>query len=274
MEYGIIEYQMMAKEVCLILEKEKNVSNIVFTNMSELSRKVKMESTPKDISYIISKLENQGVIKTLKKNNRQTVLEIKQDLLYTNIDLDFDINKERNIEDIKISITPKRLLEYIRSRVDNNNSLIINSKELCNEFACLFDKVKLVLDALQRTEKIQYNFSAGVFYIDLIEDNNIEDNNIDESKEIENIGNITFDSSNTDVDAIFDEIGTAMQEFFDEHRNLKKTVDELSKKLEIATIANEQLRKNLNEAEMHCKQMQERNNRLYNDIISLRTGIH
>lgn len=268
MAYGIIEYKMMAEEVCMILEKEKNVSNIVFTNMSELSRKVKMESTPKDIAYIIAKLEKQGLIKTLKKNNRQTVLEIKQDLLCTDIDLDFNLNKERNIEDI-ISITPKRLLDYIRNRVDNNNSLTINSKELCNEFQCFFDKVKLVLDALQRTEKIEYTFSAGIFYIDLL-----EDNEIDESKEVENIGNITFDSSNTDVDAIFDEIGTAMQEFFDEYRALKKNLEELSKKLEIATIANEQLRKKLNTSEMHCKQMQERNNRLYNDIISLRNGIH
>ena len=269
MAYGIIEYKMMAEEVCMILEKEKNVSNIVFTNMSDLSRKVKMESTPKDIAYIIAKLEKQGVIKTLKKNNRQTVLEIKQDLLYTNIDLDFDINKERNIEDIKISITPKRLLEYITDRVKNDKTLEINSKDLCDEFHCLFDKVKLVLDALQRTEKIEYTFSAGVFYIKLI-----EDNNMDESKEIEHTINMNFDSGNEDVDAIFDEIGTAMQEFFDEHRALKKTVEELSKKLEIATIANEQLRKKLNTSEMHCKQMQERNNRLYNDIISLRTGIH
>jgi len=264
-----MEYKSMVEELCLILEKEKNSNNIVFTNMSDLSRKVKMEATPKDIACIIATLESKGLIKTLKKNNRQTVIEIKQDLIYKDIDVEYNVNKERNIEDIKILITPKRLLEYIRDNVDNNKKLNINSKELCNEFQCLFDKVKLVLDALQRTEKIEYNFSAGIFYINLL-----EDNEIDESKEIEYIGNITFEPNNTDVDAIFDEIGRAMQEVFDEHRALKKTVEELAKKLEIATIANEQLRKKLNTSEMHCKQMQERNNRLYNDIISLRTGIN
>lgn len=262
-----MEYKRIVEEVCIVLEREKNVSNIVFTNMTDLSRKVKMDSTPKDMAYIISKLEDKGLIKTLKKTSRQTVLEIKEDLLYKDIDFEWDTNKERDIKDI-ISITPKRLLEYIKSNVDSGNMLNINSKDLCNEFQCLYDKVKLVLDALQRTEKIKYTFSAGIFSINLL-----EDKKECSCEKLDKALDVNFDSGDIDVDSIFNEIGEAMQEFFDEHRNLKKKVEELSKKLEIATVANERLRKELHVSEMHCKQMEERNNRLYKDIVLLRTGI-
>lgn len=265
-----MEYKRIVEEVCIVLEKEKNPSNIVFTNMTDLARKVKMDSTPKDMAYIVSKLEAEGLIKTLKKTSRQTVLEIKDNLLCKDIDLVYE--KERDIENVKvmIAITPKRLLEYIKTNVNDNSTLNMSSKDLCDEFKCKFDKVKLVLDALQRMEKIEYTFSAGMFFINLIENNKESActcEQLDKSLEL------TFDSGDMDVDSIFNEIGEAMQEFFDDYRNLKNEVKELSKKLEIATIANERLRKELHISEMHCKQMESRNNRLYNDIVSLRTGI-
>lgn len=268
-----MEYKRIVEEVCIVLEKEKNPSNIVFTNMTDLSRKVKMDSTPKDMAHIISKLESKGLIKTLKKSSRQTVLEIKEDLLSKDIDLEYEIEKERDIENVKvmIGITPKRLLEYIKTNVNDNNTLNMSSKDLCDEFECKFDKVKLVLDALQRSKRIEYTFSSGMFYINLMETDN---ESTCASEKLDKALELTSDGGDIDVDSIFNEIGEAMQEFFDDYRNLKNEVKELSKKLEIATIANERLRKELHVSEMHCKQMEARNNRLYSDIVALRTGIN
>lgn len=267
-----MNFNNKVEEVCIVLEKEKNTSNIVFTNMTDISRKVKVETNPKEISYIISQLEGRGLIKTLKKNKRQTVLEIKEDLLckkieIPNIDDVKDLNKLKSL----VSITPKRLLEYIQENV-SDNIMVIDSKNLCEFFNCKYDKLKLVLDSLVRGKKIEYSFSFGVLNITLLEEKEVV-------KEIvkEDLNILSFNSNKEnlmDEDLIFDEIGGALQEFFDSYNKLKEEVADLRKKLEISNISNNRLRRELDATELRCKQMVERNNRLYNDMVILRTGLN
>lgn len=271
--------------LCFVLEKEKNRDGLLFTSMRELSRKINQENIgPKEVALVLSKLEDKGVVKTLKKSNRQTVLEVGDNLLDKNIDIDLDKKMKSNVVALdKVSITPKKLIEFIISNMADNK-LTVTSKSLCDEFKCKYSQLMASLNLLQRSRKITYTFSKGIVNIDVFEsimEDTKEDNFNNYSKSTEKYVQessnedalcVEIDGKTVNVDSVFDDIGETMRLVFEEQERLRRENAELKKKIALNEISLKKLREDRDYYSLHLEQMKERNNRLFNQIIELKSN--
>lgn len=271
--------------ICFVLEKEKNRDGLLFTSMRELSRKINQKDVgPKEVAVVLNQLEEKGVVKTLKKSNRQTVLEVGENLLEKNIDIDLQNGMKSNKVDLeKVAITPKKLIEFI---IDNmaDYKLTVTSKSLCDEFRCKYSQLMATLNLLQRSNKIRYMFNRGIIDIDVIqsivadtkEDNisyysNNTERYVQESSD-ENALCVELDGKIVNVDAVFDDIGETMRLVFEEQEKLRRENAELKKKLALSEISLKKMREDRDYYSLHLEQMKERNNRLFNQIIELKSN--
>ena len=269
--------------VCILLEKEKNREGILFTSMRDLSRKVGKENIgPKEVANVIKHLESIGVVKTLKKNNRQTVLEISDDLLCKDIYVNLGEGEVDNKKLEKVSITPNKLYEFIVENM-SDYKLSVTSKTMCDEFNCKYAQLMASLNLLQRADKLSFTFKHGVVDIIVNEEKAKEVtkeektisfySNVESTKNVEHSEEgyaVEIDGVMVNVDSIFNEIGETMESVFEKMRKLTEENAELHKKLAISEIALKRMREDRDCYALRCEQMKERNNRLYNQVIELK----
>ena len=281
--------------LCIVLEKEKNLEGQLHTSMSELCRKISIEDIgPGEVAQIIDKLKDKGMVKILKKNNRQTILEIEDGLLESDIDIENDETSEDKSDFIEsLTITPNRLFKKIQGKAKGNECKV-TSKELCDLFGCKFAQLKATLVLLQRGKRIDYTFNRGVLDIFIIETNKNIKNNIKEFDEIVNYAYpkqtddiklnsnslcVKVDNEIIDVDSIFDDIGEGIRVLFEKEDKRRmeddekdKTIKDLKKQLVIKEIALKKIKEDRDLHLSRCEQLNKRNDELYNQIVDLRTN--
>ena len=263
------------EKICWILEREKNRDGKLFTSMSQISRKVDKKGIgPKEVASVINYLENKGIVKTLRRTNRQTVLEVSDSVLTHRISMEFEseINDKKSL--LKAGITPKRLLEHIKENIIED-SLNVPSKKLCKEFNCEYSKLLVSLNLLKRSGKIEYQFDTGIFNITLKgyrekKNFNIEDTQILNNENPENVSHEKINKEIFKIDSVFEEIGESMRLIFEELNTLRKENSELIRNADLKDLALKKMREDRDFYEVCWIEMKERNNRLYNQIIELK----
>lgn len=238
--------------VCIVLEKEKNSDSVVFTSARGIARKSKKENIkPKDIVMALDYLEKEHKIEIVSKSNRQTVLRVKDNLF----ELDLNAIKEENEEtkDIKLTITPKKLFDLFKSKSKEDNTVEMSCKDVRKEFECSFSQVIATLKLLEKANKISYSFVKGMIFVVLKTNNDLSSKDIVESNDND----------------IFDEIGENLESIFAELDKLRKENESLNKKLVMAEVANKRLREENTTLAARCESMQDRNNRLYNQLVNM-----
>lgn len=245
--------------VCIVLEKEKNRDSIVFSSARGILRKTKREDfTAKDIAVALDCLEEQDKIKILSRSNRQTVIEVKDNLFELDLSqLNFEEEKESEKE-IKLTITPKKLFKLFKDK-SNCDKLEISCKEVRQIFNCSFSQVMATLKLLSKSNKISYEFDKGILYINFETSTETEDSLV--SKDI---------SSEHDV---FDFIGESLESIFRELDRLKAENADLNKKLVIADVNNKRLKEEVTMFSARCDSLKDINNRLYNQIVSMKNNM-
>lgn len=251
----IITKKEVIEVVCIVLEKEKTSSSIVATSLRDLLRKTKREDFDiKEIKMALEYLESQNKIETVSKSNRQTVLRVKDNLFELDLSqLDF-IKENEESKDIKLGITPRKLLELLKSQSDSEKAEM-SCKEIRKVFDCSFSQVMSTLKLLEKSKKIEYSFERGIIYVSFILDKNIEDN-------------LKVKELTAKDEEIFDFIGESLESIFKEIDNLKRENAELNKKLAIAEVQNKRLREDVTLYSSRCDSLKGINDRLRNQIIN------
>lgn len=260
------------KDICMLLEKERDFDDKVVTNMTELSRKIKTKATVKDVTLAVNTLVDRGLVSILEKNKRKTVLKINEDLLGINED---SFNKEEIdlAKAMGITITPKRLMEYL-NKISEDNRCVVRSKDLINYFDCTYMVLMKIFNSLQEKGKLDYTFSDGTLDIKIHSEETLEVKDITEEKLIENSGIVSGldDDFDTQLNEMFDDIGENIFSIIEYCKTLEAQNKEMQDKLERCEII---LQRKTNECsffESQVEQLKEKNNRLFKENISLRVG--
>ena len=258
------------RDVCLVLEKERNLDDKVITNMTEINRKLKTSSTVKEVASAIDMLEGKGFITVLEKNKRKTILKINDDLL----NVDDSIFGNDNIDWAKsmgITITPKKLMDYL-VEISKDNKCIVRSKELVNYFNCTYMALMKIINSLKEKGKLDFTFNDGTLDIEIHSKEIIPIKPIAEQKPLEDNNIISgldgeFDKQ---LNEIFDSMGENMFNIIEYCKSLESQNRELQQKLERSEIVLKRKTDDCNFFERQIEQLKEKNDRLFKENVFLR----